>query len=162
MARRAEGMPDERRSERARRTRARKVKYVRRFKRNRGTAADCWREYRVLRPASLGEAKAGGIAGPRALALKLLRRFPRAADNTFAGGAFYRRAASSERRQTRELNVRPRARARKPENRREEDENGIRETVGGEEAGRKAGSRFRRRRVRAFAADRKGESEKAI
>lgn len=37
----------------------------------------------------------------------------------------------------------PRARARKPENRREEDENGIRETVGGEEAG-KAGSRFRR------------------
>lgn len=48
-----------------------------------------------------------------------------------AGGCFQR-----------ELNVRPRARARKPENRREEDENGIRETVGGEEAG-KAGSRFR-------------------
>lgn len=44
----------------------------------------------------------------------------------------------------RELNVRPRARARKPENRREEDENGIRGTVGGEEAG-KAGSRFRKR-----------------
>lgn len=135
------------------------MKYVRRFKRNRGiAAADCWREYRVLQPASLGETKARrGIAGPRALALKLLRRFPRAADNTFAGGAFYRRVASSEK-----LNVRPRARARKPENRREEDENGIRETVGGEEAGRKAGSRFRRGRVRAFAADRKGESEKAI
>lgn len=118
------------------------MKYVRRFKRNRGIAADCWREYRVLRPASLGEAKGGGIAGPRALALKLLRRFPRAADNTFAGGAFYRRVASSESR-----TYAPRARARKPENRREEDENGIRETVGGEEAG-KAGSRFRRGWVR--------------
>lgn len=48
----------------------RKVKYVRRFKRNRGIAADCWREYRVPRPASLGKAKAGP-----ALALKLLCRF---------------------------------------------------------------------------------------
>lgn len=50
------------------------------------------------------------------------------------------------------LNVRPRARARKPENRREEDENGIRETAGGEEAGKagksvwkRAGTRVRRR-----------------
>lgn len=48
------------------------------------------------------------------------------------------------------LNALAKAGARKPENRREEDENGIRETVGGEGAG-KAGSRFRREY--AFAAD---------
>lgn len=42
---------------------ARKVKYVRRFKRNRGIAADCWRKYDVLWPASLEKAKAGA-SGP--------------------------------------------------------------------------------------------------
>lgn len=45
---------------------ARKVKYVRRFKRNRGIAADCWRKYGILRPASLEKAKAGA-SGPRHL-----------------------------------------------------------------------------------------------
>lgn len=98
----------------------------------------------------------GGDSGPTGTCIKITAPFS-------AGGGqhFCRRCLLSPGCFQRELNVRPRARARKPENRREEDENGIRETVGGEEAG-KAGSRFRRGWVRAFAADRKRESERAI
>lgn len=117
---------------------ARKVKYVRRFKRNRGIAADCRREYRVLRPASRGETKAEreGDSGPTGTCIKITAPF------SAGGGQHFccRRCLLSPGCFQRERNVRPRARARKPENRREEDENGIRETVGGEEAG-KAGSR---------------------
>lgn len=65
------------------------MKYVRRFKRNRGTVVDRWREYRVLRPTLL-EKGGEDIAGPDTR-IKIAVPFPRAADKIFAGDAFYRR-----------------------------------------------------------------------
>lgn len=117
---------------------ARKVKYVRRFKRNRGIAAVLLLA-RIPRTSTGVAGRGEGRSGPTGTCIKITAPFSAGGGQHFcrrlpfiAGGCFQR-----------ELNVRPRARARKPENRREEDENGIRETVGGEEAG-KAGSRFRR------------------
>ena len=68
---------------------AQKVKYVRRFKRNCSIAADC--KYRVLRPASLGKAKAILPDSGPGTCIKIAAPFLRTADNTFAGNAFYRR-----------------------------------------------------------------------
>lgn len=92
LARKAEEMPAEGKAK-GKEDGARKVKYVRRFKRNRGIAADCWREYRVLPPTSLEKAKAGS-SGP-STCIKIAVPFSQAADNIFAGDAFYRQCASS-------------------------------------------------------------------